>query len=692
MAQLVRSAITVPCRRWRGSCLAGSAGALALLSAASSAPAQTGECQWIQRRGLGPTNTTGLAAAWDAQRQRIVIANGWRTWEWNGDGWLLPRLATAPPSTTGYALAFDGTSGRLLMFGGRPARSEMWEYDGELWRQLSPAPGPEGRHSTAMAYDSARQRVVLFGGTNAANQWLNDTWEWDGQSWSLRSSAGPLARADHAMAYDAARQRTVLFGGGQHFGDTWEWDGSSWALRAQTGPPPRISHTLTYDPARQQVVLFGGSDAAARFNDIWAFDGDAWIQQHPQSPERPSPRSQHTAAWFGPTGSMIVHGGRESATSLSRETWSWDGAGWMLQNMPAPFARFEHTTAYDTVRGKTLIFGGPWRDMWAWDGDAWQERPVLNHPQLPFNTAVAFDEARGELVMFSGQNPFPEPPAPITWIWDGQSWSIRSTSGPPARVYHAMTWDSIRERVVLFGGGLTIAFNDTWEWDGQTWTEMTIAGPVPPAQGGGHRLAFDRQRGVAVLLTNDGDTWEYDGRIPSWTLRGVAGPDRWGYAMAYHPWRGTVVMYGGSSGPGGLCYGVPCNDTWEWNGSQWRQLEVDGPRGRDSMDMAWDSARGRMVLFGGNMEGRHTPADDTWELVCTLPPPVCYANCDQSTVAPILNVDDFTCFINRYAGALLLPQAQQVMHYANCDGSTVAPVLNVDDFSCFINRFAAGCP
>nr|HET9185987.1 hypothetical protein [Solirubrobacterales bacterium] len=30
--------------------------------------------------------------------------------------------------------------------------------------------------------------------------------------------------------------------------------------------------------------------------------------------------------------------------------------------------------------------------------------------------------------------------------------------------------------------------------------------------------------------------------------------------------------------------------------------------------------------------------------------------------------------------------------YANCDGSTIAPVLNVLDFNCFLNRFAAGCP
>lgn len=70
----------------------------------------------------------------------------------------------------------------------------------------------------------------------------------------------------------------------------------------------------------------------------------------------------------------------------------------------------------------------------------------------------------------------------------------------------------------------------------------------------------------------------------------------------------------------------------------------------------------------------------------------CYANCDGSTTQPVLNVDDFTCFINEFAAAQSLPHHEQVSHYANCDGSTSAPVLNVDDFTCFINAFAAGCP
>jgi hypothetical protein len=72
-------------------------------------------------------------------------------------------------------------------------------------------------------------------------------------------------------------------------------------------------------------------------------------------------------------------------------------------------------------------------------------------------------------------------------------------------------------------------------------------------------------------------------------------------------------------------------------------------------------------------------------------PDRCYANCDGSTIVPVLNVEDFACFISEFAMASGLPHQQQLMHYANCDGSTLAPVLNVEDFTCFLNAFAAGC-
>jgi len=61
----------------------------------------------------------------------------------------------------------------------------------------------------------------------------------------------------------------------------------------------------------------------------------------------------------------------------------------------------------------------------------------------------------------------------------------------------------------------------------------------------------------------------------------------------------------------------------------------------------------------------------------------CYANCDDSTGLPLLNVNDFICFQARFAAG---------NPWANCDGSTAPPILNINDLICFQSRFATGCP
>jgi len=72
------------------------------------------------------------------------------------------------------------------------------------------------------------------------------------------------------------------------------------------------------------------------------------------------------------------------------------------------------------------------------------------------------------------------------------------------------------------------------------------------------------------------------------------------------------------------------------------------------------------------------------QLIVNYTPPAqgCYANCDHSTAVPFLNVQDFSCFLAKYAAG---------DPYANCDGSTAVPALNVQDFSCFLTRYASGC-
>jgi hypothetical protein len=97
-------------------------------------------------------------------------------------------------------------------------------------------------------------------------------------------------------------------------------------------------------------------------------------------------------------------------------------------------------------------------------------------------------------------------------------------------------------------------------------------------------------------------------------------------------------------------------------------LVIEGTAGQAD---AGSMSAGALVLSGG-----------FWPALGAGAAP-CYANCDQSTTPPVLNVLDFNCFLTRFAAGDAA---------ANCDGSTAAPVLNVMDFNCFLNRFAAGCP
>jgi hypothetical protein len=109
----------------------------------------------------------------------------------------------------------------------------------------------------------------------------------------------------------------------------------------------------------------------------------------------------------------------------------------------------------------------------------------------------------------------------------------------------------------------------------------------------------------------------------------------------------------------------------------------------------------RVVITAGNQNANHAiesyrvVVDDGQRPVTLMPAPqlalygaglyggICYADCDDSNMPPMLNVADFTCFLQLYA---------QGNPYANCDSSTTPPVLNVADFTCFLQRFAAGCP
>jgi hypothetical protein len=187
-------------------------------------------------------------------------------------------------------------------------------------------------------------------------------------------------------------------------------------------------------------------------------------------------------------------------------------------------------------------------------------------------------------------------------------WTQKQDMGPLPRVGHAMTYDAIRRRVVLFGGDSpgAMLFGDTWEWDGESWTQVQDIGPSARFF---HALAFDNTRQRSVLFGGRnaagllGDTWEWDGE--NWTQVADSGPARRvGHAMAFDRNRNRIVLFGGDSA-GRL------SDTWEWDGNEWVQQGDTGPSARIHPAMAYDTARNRLVLFGG--AAQDAGLGDTWE-------------------------------------------------------------------------------
>jgi hypothetical protein len=132
------------------------------------------------------------------------------------------------------------------------------------------------------------------------------------------------------------------------------------------------------------------------------------------------------------------------------------------------------------------------------------------------------------------------------------------------------------------------------------------------------------------------------------------------------------------------------------NGTTWVNAETVGPAGPEAGG-GWyyhEFRVGSFVTPTANIRVRYIASDlgspsiveaavDDFVVKAVTCANSCYANCDGSTTAPVLNALDFACFLNRFAAGDT---------YANCDGSTAPPVLNVLDFACFINAFAAGCP
>ncbi len=440
--------------------------------------------------------------------------------------------------------------------------------------------------------------------------------------WTEHSAWWPGFYHETTGTYHAGLQRVVAVGY-LNTGPlvTAAWNGAAWAELDTDGQSRRDGAAIAYDAARQRLVLFGG---------------------------------------------YFVSGG---TPSYPAETWEWDGATWSLVSTNGPAGRSGAAMAYDEVRHRAVLYGGArtsptsssFTDTWEWDGSAWHLVAASDPLRVSGQQFLVYDSGRARVLLYmssaiAGVARF--------WDWDGAAWAPRDNpSGVSEMLW--LVFDSARNRAVFVGRAGAYG---TWDLDTTSMVatqRSSVTSAIPRG------LAFDPARAVAVCQDYF-STWEFNGAgtaIPGYFSQfSGGGAFDAGATMTFHAHaEGSPGQYRWRHN------NIPLEDGGRVSGATTETLTVTQAAPDDS---GWFDAvfsNGCAPLVSQRADVQVGPVS-TWG--------ACYANCDNSTVAPVLNVADFTCFLTRYVAGD--PRT-------NCDGGGV-PALNVQDFSCFLAKYAAGCP
>ncbi len=366
----------------------------------------------------------------------------------------------------------------------------------------------------------------------------------------------------------------------------------SWNLLAPTGAKPAARGMNgtpgVYDATSNRMIIFGGRDGSGQnLNDVWVLENANGLGGTPQ--------------WL----ELIPNGAAGS-----------------------PPARSGHSTVYDPVNNRLIVFGGcggdclpVLNDVWVLTNanglggtPAWTQLQVAGGPAARTNAAVAYDPTDNVLIVFGGQDGSANPCSTFSDLW-------------------------------MLGGanGLGTAL---WAQPGE------LFGTPPVGQNGASILDYETLAflgGIGMVngtctATNAVTALDLLGGFPNpfvsffnFISEGAAG------SPAARSFASTVIdtitqrtlLFGGVDASGNYL-----NDVWSFGAGMWSQINPKNspPAARSGQVAILDSVHQRMTIFGG--EDASGVLDSTWVLTV---PGVSGLTCSASTGVPrILRAEGLT--------------------------------------------------
>jgi hypothetical protein len=315
---------------------------------------------------------------------------------------------------------------------------------------------------TQMVMDSRAGQVIRWAGGETSADGAS-TWTFDvcSNTWQRRTPAVQPTGHPFGMVYDPRIDQAVLIIIGYPGPTTWTYalGADRWtALPASTGGPGiSVRGDLTVDPTTPgRLVLWDNTTAT-----LWSYRlaGNVWSK-------------------------VAVHGTAPAAAQDPGYTWLGAESG------------------SDQVL--LILARGDDRQTWTYDLTAgtWTRHqvtlPWINAGYGETNGEMVYDPVEREFVLFSfGQLLTYRPQtdwqtAPHGTGWPDAGSGLAATpsdlvpSGPMVRLEHAMVYDPVNQRVLMFGGQARIpdwtTVNDVWAYSpaANAWTQLLASAPTTP--------------------------------------------------------------------------------------------------------------------------------------------------------------------------------------------------------------------
>lgn len=306
------------------------------------------------------------------------------------------------------------------------------------------------------------------------------------------------------------------------------------------------AHSMVYHETEQITYIFGGATSSSVVNDLWVFDGKAIVLV--EQDFKPGPRTFASMTYRPTDSSLLLFGGSE------------------------------------------VLFGdGPdiadlKNDTWLYKSNQWTKLNPASSPSPRAHAAMAYDEARGRLVLFGGYRIEKGKYLPLggTWEFYDNNWHLRSEEGPTARMGSSMAYDQETQRIILFGGNTGNrnygeATGETWSWDGKSWVKLRLKQPENRFDS---NMVFDRKENQLLRFggwtgkTRTNETWVLQNAQWQQKVLALLPPARNHSQMIYDMANEQIILFGGHNGS------EVFGDLWVFQSDRWQKLIDTAPQKR----------------------------------------------------------------------------------------------------------------